>query len=608
MKFNRKDFSEIKLVLQERSNMNTRLIDELERRLHSSDHQSEIASVLLDSLKYGEYNNYSLPEVAASTEKNIERLRFELKKLETVKNAITTSGFKTVTFGLPFFPLTIFSGSFAYSYLLLSGIKRNAKEKDTSSPLFDDTERDLFFFETKMADLIDDDYRVDMANMAKFLDLLKEYLQVYFVGLYSNIGTIEPGSEVESRLYSLDKHYQTQSDVVLTDMMLYMVYTNLGIDLRDTPTTVLSSRYVSYLIIHYSDGEAMSRTATELIEDYRMEEKARAESKEAEVRKGSQDKNLNNDTASAKKKRVETMETESSIEEKPKTLSDYVQNGLVYRTCDIDKFLDLLEASGYSDEKKTDLLDQMQKLIDKESYDRYIKCLNRYRSALLSEEKEKLYHRAKSTPSTSGLIDEIDATIELMFESKDPEETKELTSNLHSLFESLTFCFGESSSKNEQSDAQKVAYITSLVLADDGSLKSIPKLLLGINSFPKDSYKALFGTFNKLLNGYISGDQEVYVQGLPCRIWLKGKDSHAIAYTVIKDTVIIIDVIEGIEPTKKLLSILKGDDFKNQIGELKELISKDELPNSNGMTKAIVDELEKSKAVKKMIIGKKERS
>lgn len=101
-------------------------------------------------------------------------------KVETILHGLSENGFTDVTFSLPFLYFSIFEDIYEYPFLILSGIKKNGSEKRYDDPLMDDLERHLFEYEKKMADCIDDDFKVDVYRAEEFLKTLIEYSTYYY--------------------------------------------------------------------------------------------------------------------------------------------------------------------------------------------------------------------------------------------------------------------------------------------------------------------------------------------------------------------------------------------------------------------------------------------
>ncbi len=108
----------------------------------------------------------------------LEYLKKESVKLGTVRSALSINGMSGATLSFPGLPLTIFGKSDDYLYVLLSGIKQNAKHKQETFQAIDFEEKILFELEKQIANYINVDYGIDLDSLDVVLDLLKKYLDI----------------------------------------------------------------------------------------------------------------------------------------------------------------------------------------------------------------------------------------------------------------------------------------------------------------------------------------------------------------------------------------------------------------------------------------------
>lgn len=498
----------------------------------------------------------------------LEYLKKESVKLGTVRSALSINGMSGATLSFPGLPLTIFGKSDDYLYVLLSGIKQNAKQKQETFQAIDFEEKILFELEKQIANYINVDYGIDLDSLDVVLDLLKKYLDTFYENLKKHINKSKDDSQ----------EHLTRVDYILLRLMFYILKKEKGIDLSIEPISEITKKYIAGLSHGLTEGAAIKGVALSYISKY--------------------SKRVSYTVKRPKGKSV----ISPTVKVPYDPLSEYIRNGLVIKSCDIKTFEDLISASSLSDDKKIDLLDQMYSLIDEEQRLKEENFIERFRESVLTEEEMDLYNRAKQNSTTCRQVKDIDALLELMFETKDPNERNVLFEELKEAFSLLSNLLV--SAKKTIPKQSSIQYFMVPDLASDGSIKMIPKFLSGIGSFSKEDYKPIYTCLEKVINGYTSQDQEIHAP-LPFRVWYKQKGSVKVLYVKLKGLCVIIDVVECDIASPKVLNMLKDEELGRQLEDLKEKSKNGALSDSQESFDSIKNLLEKSHAVKSMIMKKR---
>lgn len=174
--------------------------------------------------KFNELTGYDFQEsntkdeIVRSVKEKYQKLAFHIKSLKSLLNGLDKSGYRVVTFELPYMGWIEFTDDLDLSYLIITGIKTNSKKKQEKDIKASSVEQKLFELEKKLGALIGDDFTVNMDSIELFLNLFEEYLTVYF-GSYNLVPNI-----IEKQKFDEDMVLVN----TLLNMFIYIVYAITG--------------------------------------------------------------------------------------------------------------------------------------------------------------------------------------------------------------------------------------------------------------------------------------------------------------------------------------------------------------------------------------------
>lgn len=113
----------------------------------------------------------------------------DIKKIETIRNALSKNGMTTTCYSLPRLILSANFTDLEYQYLIITGIYKNGTEIKTNSELMNEDEEKLVLMEQEMAKLINEDFSVNILNQAKFLNIYEEYLKTFMYFIMRDFNT-----------------------------------------------------------------------------------------------------------------------------------------------------------------------------------------------------------------------------------------------------------------------------------------------------------------------------------------------------------------------------------------------------------------------------------
>lgn len=457
-----------------------------------------------------------------------------MEGIQSMLSALSKYGFQSVTYRLPLLTSYAQDRSIAISFVIASGIKKNGTSKDLSSPLMDSVELKMYALEKKMAPYISDDIDIDIKDLIPFLTLYREYLETAFL-LDDNF---DKNNLVENKYFWL-----------LT-MGLYIVYSSEFIiaEPDDMPSlNFLLENFISSGIV--SPEEAVDLVTKHLIY------------------------NVN--------KMIANLENKKSNKKDP--LEDYIQNGEIIACCDLSIFKELVASTSLDEAKKAQLVANMASAIELKKNEERKQALKDLRETILDDADNELYNLAHCYKDTASIVDDIDATIELMLECTTGEDKNALFDDLESLLDTLRKRFA--SITNIEGDSQ-VVYYPCKVKDDRGEEVGIPSILRSIIANKMNMSGYFNEQFLDLLDGKTERDRKIKLPNLPCPIWMKGRELR-IFYTRIGDVTVIIDAANEFDALAHIEQIARSTDFCSFLEEVRVFIAKGGSPKSMRSTDLI---------------------
>lgn len=496
----------------------------------------EVNSFFHCALPYSVSNS----ELVGSLEKIIKYMELVYYQGMTLASGLSKDGFTGVTHLLPIFALSCSDETDpSFSFLLVSGIKKNGETKKEDDPLMDQLEKNLLNYERRMAAFIDDKYRIDRRQITSFIGILQAYIEFFNKRMSVKIG------DKDNNDVSLDK--------LFINMGLYIVYSWTGIMPSDIAIRLFREGYQNYVQEGFTPGGAVRKLVEEMIVGFEF----------------------------AKKEISAKEEKKTPSVSKIKTrypLYDYIDidRGRVVRECDESEFERMLEESDLNRDQQNEYLAQMRNLKKRNAQRIYEERANICKKVLLDGDERSLYAKAKEL-GIRGYVDDVDSIFDLLieymadvldFESalrgrimdiKD-EEMREFLNIIDTSFESLRETLVSREAKNEEKP--KVIYY--LV---DVKGEQVPKLLTSVLADKKCDRKRIAIQLNKLLSSLTVGDRELEDDRLPCRVWYKGRD-YKIYYAIVDGVTVVIDVSH-----KDITNMLTGARFKEFLDRVKREVA-----------------------------------
>ena len=234
--------------------------------------------------------------------------------------------------------------------------------------------------------------------------------------------------------------------------------------------------------------------------------------------------------------------------------------------------------------------------LELENRKKAIRELNEHRSRLLEEyltqDELQLYEQAKKSNNISAtlIIKDIDAAIDLMIESTE-ENRQSLKYEIDTCICQLKEMFMVKEEIVETINSKIVYYKN-----DD----LVPCVLAGILREGKQFYKQILSVFKKFINGNMPSGRQV--QGIPYKVYgVQCGNGFSIFYTIINNYVIIIDGFSISKSFDRIKNEVLSDRFKQFYTSIKLMVESETVPNEEGYTQTVLDELEKAKKRKRSI-------
>ncbi|HBA37870.1 MAG TPA: hypothetical protein DCY94_04025 [Firmicutes bacterium] len=478
-----------------------------------------------------------------------------IRRFQSIMNGLSKDGMKCVTYSLPIVNVTVTSTSLAYSYLMVTGIKKNALEKRPEDELCDELEKKLLDYERIMASYIDEDYCVDLDHITEFIATFKSYLTECFYG----------------RDFSRDCGDEEQIKSAIFQMGLYALYSNTGIILIREIYSAFFEKYKSMLSEGFTEGGAlkiMFKEAKKLDKKVRLSLMSDEEADELE---------------------------ETKEEKKKNPLSDYIEGNVVVRTCNLEVFKRLLDSTDLDQNRKNEFYAQMRNLINKENQAKYEASKKKVFAEVLDETEIALYDSCKKLAVNADFVTVIEDIVGMIIACESDEEKEMLISMLHENIGELK----EEVPKVENPKAANVpavpvVYYTEKTIVD-GDEVAIPRVYKSIIQAGKRNYKEINGQFKKLLTGLTIGDREVKGKNLSCKVWAKGwnKGGYRLFYTMISGVFVIIDVMNAEDGFRDVARLVGTKEFKSFAKSISDCVAKGEVPTATKYTEMVTQELDR---------------
>lgn len=472
---------------------------------------------------------------------------------ESILNHLSSTGFTGITYSLPAYILTHYGAEIGYSYLLLSGIKKNAKFKTLGSEMMqNELEIALLDYEMQLSKLIDDDLHVAPDNVAKFINLLMNYLYTY---QYNS-------SETEK---DDDFTFNCRLNTIMINMCIYLIYAHTHYRLNGEDIETFNKIYIDILDNTGYPGVALEKACKSLIsiiEDRNAKVKPKEPSRE-----------------------YSAVKLPMQFE-----VYNYIEKGAVVTPCELQRFEHLLDETDLSPERKQEYLSQMTNLLNRQTQKAFDEKMDKMRKRVLSDRELKLYTMAWSNEETSKDAKFIDDVIEMMLTAETDEEIallmEELMSPMRHLAEVL---------ESKEVVAPRVMFLTETVAGEEHDYE-VPKILNSVTKAPKGDLKQISAILNRLFGGvdFTHGDTELKGDRLPCKIWFKGKD-YKVFYAVVKDVVVVLDVFRGQDAFRRALRMVSNEDFVERLNVIKAYIEQGNVPNESIYIDLVNRQLDTSK-------------
>ncbi len=484
-----------------------------------------------------------------------------LRDFKSLRNSISINGMMNIVHGLPRLHLTSGTSSIDMTFLMLSGIKTNAKKKNE----VDCKKSDLKYLELerKLALYIDDELKIRPEFLTEFMNLYCKYFKAFFK---------------ENKIDIKDK--AGFLGYVTMPIVIYTIYREKSAALSPNGLLYVEKAINMLLEKGFTLGGAVKMVVRKLleIEDECLFIRTEQDEVKTPLRK-----------EVPKEEKIQSVKRENPLDR-------FMENGRVVASCPLDEFSKMLESLDLSDNLKSEYYAQMKNFNNRKSKEELESELARLRADYLFDGEIKLYNKAKLVPEASGIIDDIDAAFLLLYEGVDPEEKEILVEEIGTLFESLKEMLEPPRVKEENEVPDLVYYLEESVI--NGETVKTPRILSTILSGNKNDNKAISIELSKLLKGNVSRDRELNGD-FHYRVFYKGRDMR-LFYLLIGGTVVVVDAFKGEVAFKKAQKLITSTEFRNFVREVQKFINEGGSPKATSYTELITGELKRSQEGKKM--------
>lgn len=488
---------------------------------------------------------------------NLERLvSFEREKTSTILSALTREGIKGVTYSLPFMLIQSYGREIGYAYLIVTGIKNNAKSKPSTGKLLDPIEEELRKLELIMGQIIRDDYSIDENYAGAFIVYFSLYLEQYY--------------NYRKEKLTLDENFDFDKmfNIMTLNMSCYIVESNVGRMLSEEEQKTHLLLQQQYATSKERLAEAITRACKESVISLRKKDRLSASMNKARSTK------------------EEVIPVFDAVDE-------YIVDGVVSKECDLDEFERLLSESRYSSNRRLELLNQMRNLKNKRLQGELDRKLALRREALFSKEEMQLYLAGKENVACNYTVKDIDEFIEMTLEDSSEEDLEIIHLQLDEYFEILRAMLTPVV-KEDKPQIPKIVFFKDRKINDEGEVVETPVILKNIIASQKGSYKQVNIQLSKLMEGMTVGDKELCGNRASFRVWFKGRDFKTF-YTKIGDLIIVIDGMKGDDAFGRINATVIGRDFIDFMKGIRDDIQKGMPIDDSAHLNDILTELNKGK-------------
>lgn len=539
----------------------------------------------------------------AAVYSEIDKFSIYIRDFESIYNSISPKGMTEVTFGLLRFRMITNKYGYKSIYLLLSGIKLNGEKKDEKE--CDKVEKELLYYERRLANFIEDDFTIKAYNIAEFINYFEAYFRTFFEK--KNIKQETNEGYDKELLYCIDAIisyvlYTIQSK--LLTVAGHMILEGYFKDLMkyDCVTAGAAAKIVLYEFLKTTKEDFFVR----IIGD---EDEPVIPAKESSSEKVKKDTSAPKKDTPAPKKDTPAPKKDTPAPKKDTTtpkkdnltpqekalikLNGYLKEGIVYDTAEFEK---LLNETDLPNNRKLELLAQMRNYNNRILNENRQRELENLRNDILFDEERVLYDRAKKIKSDERvlqIVKDIDAIFEMLLEDIDIEDRDDFIKELNSQFNYLSTILNSKEENTKETSIPNLAYFMDCIETEDG-IKKVPRILTSIRTSKKSDYKSIYNELNKLLSGLVRSDYEYTEKNLPCRIFYRGKN-YLLFYALIGKTVVVIDSLKKENAEKKIKKTVMSPEFLKFIKELQEFIQNGGVPQEQDYTSEVMEELGISK-------------
>ncbi len=492
----------------------------------------------------------SLRELKNAIDEKIRKKESVNEKLKSVLSAAGKDGFTKVTYGLPAVPLLWKDTSVVIPFLIASGIKLNAEKKNIDDSRMDELEQKLWEYEKQMAVYIDEDFTIKREYTIPFLKLFDEYLKLYLF---------------EEDIYAKSWDIETLTHNVIS-MGYYIIFCNTSYFLDehefDGFAALCEFYKTSWLVDFY---EAVSLACDYTFYELEKIEKRRVEKKQ-EIKQAN-------------------------------PIEEYVRDGRVIASSDMNVFREMLDASSLSNKVKSEYIRQMEEYIEFEAHERAKQELVNLRCEIMSPQEMELYNLARCYVDMKKTVENIDAAVLMLKGATDEYDREDLKEEIGVLMETVRRYFSQVMSLEEENS---IVYYTGTFEDKDGIDVRLPKMLWTILSTKLLSHVQVNMLFRDILNGNTARDRKVKANELPCLVFSKGREVK-IFYTKVKETTVIIDLGFEEDGYQGIIDTVQSDEFKKFLVGVRDYVNAGNKPVAKNYTDLIKTALNRKDKVMKLI-------
>ena len=107
----------------------------------------------------------------------------------------------------------------------------------------------------------------------------------------------------------------------------------------------------------------------------------------------------------------------------------------------------------------------------------------------------------------------------------------------------------------------------------------------------KCNRKQVVAAINKLVEGVVTGDKEIFAANLPCRLYRKGKGTY-VFYTILADnTVLIIDTGFDDDGIKRAIKTVTSQEFVSYLSGIQNEATEEQGASKTDFTSLIIESL-----------------